>query len=238
MKLSRKLPVLLFISLCFLLTLGYVSSTAEDTEIPIEGDPRSLSINPATDQAVIGSIKPNEISVVDLDTEQVISMIKVGKKTSGVAVDSTGNFALVAQKPSHTLSIVSLSTHQVLANISVGKSPLGVAVYERDSGPHLGLTANYKDNTVSVVDLNHFTVLQTIPVGRGPRDLAIDSHLGLALVVNEKDDTISVIDLISFEVTQMIPVGNNPPGHQHQFGNPSSRHCQYQRALYFHNQLD
>ena len=46
MKLCRKLPVLLFISLCFLLTLGYVSSTAEDTEIPIEGDPHSLAINP------------------------------------------------------------------------------------------------------------------------------------------------------------------------------------------------
>ena len=210
MKLSRRLPVLLFISLCFLLTLGYVSSTAEDTEIPIEGDPRSLAINPTTDQAVIGSVKPNEISVVDLDTEQVISTIRVGKKALGVAVDSTRNLALVTQKPSHTLSIVSLGTHQILANISVGKSPFSVAVYERDSGPHLGLTANYKDNTVSVVDLNQFTVLQTIPVGRGPRDLAVDSDLGLALVVNEKDDTISVINLESFQVTRMIPVGNTP----------------------------
>jgi RHS repeat-associated protein len=210
MQLSRKLPVLFFISLCFLLTLGYVSSTAEDTEIPIEGDPHSLAINPATDQAVIGSIKPNEISVVDLDREQVIFSIGVGKKPLGVAVDSTRNLALVAQKSSNTLSIVSLGTHQVLANISVGKSPFSVAVYERDSGPHLGLAANYQDNTVSVVDLNRFTVLQTIPVGRGPRDLAVDSNLGLALVANEKDDTISVIDLLGFQVTRMIPVGNNP----------------------------
>ncbi|MBI4764608.1 MAG: carboxypeptidase regulatory-like domain-containing protein [Deltaproteobacteria bacterium] len=210
MKLSRRLPVLFFISLGLILTLGYVSSTAEDTEIPIEGDPRSLAINPATDQAVTGSVKPNEISVVDLDTEQVISTIRIGKKPLGVAVDSTGNLALVAQKPSHTLSIVSLITHQPLVNISVGKSPASVAVYERASGPHLGLTANYKDNTVSVVDLNQFIVLQTIRVGRGPRDLAVDSDLGLALVVNEKDETISVIDLTSFQVTRIIPAGNAP----------------------------
>ena len=113
-----------------------------------------------------------------------------------------------------------------------------MAVYEKDSGPHLGLTANYKDNTVSVVDLNQFTVLQTIPVGRGPRDLAVDSNLGLALVVNEKDDTISVIDLISFQVTRLIPVGNKPQVRQHQFGDPSRRHSQYPRELYFHNQPD
>ncbi len=113
-----------------------------------------------------------------------------------------------------------------------------MAVYERDSGPHLGLTANYKDNTVSVVDLNQFTVLQTIPVGRGPRDLAVDSNLGLALVVNEKDDTVSVIDLGSFQVTRLIPVGNKPQASQHQFGDPSGRHSQYQRELYFHHQPD
>jgi YVTN family beta-propeller protein len=141
MKLSRRLPALLFISFCIIITLGFVSSTAEDTDIPIEGDLRSLAINPDTDQALVGSVKPNEISVVTLDTEQVIATIGVGKKPLGVAVDSTLNLALVVQKPSHTLSIISLDTHQVLANISVGKSTCNVAVYERDSGPHLGLTA-------------------------------------------------------------------------------------------------
>ena len=47
---------------------------------------------------MIGSVKPNEISVVDLETEQVISTIGVGKKPLAVAVDSTRNLALVAHK--------------------------------------------------------------------------------------------------------------------------------------------
>ncbi len=211
MKLSRKLPILFFIALCFIFTLGYVSSVADDTNIPLNGVPGCLTINPQRDQALVVSIWPRKVDVVDLNSQTLQATIPIGNLPTGVAVDATLNLAVVANSLDSTLSVINLNTNQVQRTVRVGFGPYSVAVYDGGSaGPHLALVTHYLTRKVSVVDLGQMKVIQTIGVGNCPKDIAVDPVLKLALVANELDHNLSVIDLNTFVETRKVPVGHFP----------------------------
>ena len=211
MKLSRRLPVLLFIALCFIITLGYVNSTAEDTIIPLEGEPGCLAIYPQTNQALVVSLWPKKVNVVDLSSQTLQAAIPIGNLPTGLGIDATLNLAVFANSLDSTLSVINLNTYQVQRTLRVGFGPRSVAVY--DGGPaglHLALVTHYLTHTVSVVDLVSMQVIKTIRVGNGPKDIAVDPGLKLALVANEWDHNLSVIDLNTFVETRKVPVGHFP----------------------------
>ncbi|PIV20846.1 MAG: hypothetical protein COS40_10460, partial [Deltaproteobacteria bacterium CG03_land_8_20_14_0_80_45_14] len=210
MKSIKIILILAFITFSFVLLKGFVHSQTDPPDIPLEGDPRCIAINPFTNQAVVANTKPNEVCIVDLASQTVITTIPVGKRPLGVAIDSDLNYALASSRHDHTLSVINLNTYQVIAKIPVGKSPEGIAVNELNGVPHNALVVNNQDDSVSVVDLGTLSVIRTIDVGRRPKDVAIDSDLNLALVVNEKDKNVSVIDLNTYEVTGSVPVGRKP----------------------------
>lgn len=211
MKSLKWLVVLVLLLSGFFVIKGYVYSTTLDPDdISLEGDPRTIAINPYTQQAVVAGIRPNELTVVDLNTRQTLATINLRARPFGLAIDVGMNLALVSHKENHRLSLIDLATLQNRGDILVGKSPCNVAVYEAPEGPHLGLTANYGANSVSVIDLQANKVIKTIAVGKGPRDIAVDPELKLALVVNEDNHSVSVIDLNSFRITGWVPVGFNP----------------------------
>ena len=184
-----------------------VYSKNDIPDIPVESNPRGIAINPNTDIAVVANEKADSVSVVNLNTQLVLSTIPVGKAPRGVAIDKGLNIALASNSKDNTISIIDLNTYQVTATISVGKEPEGITI---NQATHRAYAANHKDDTVSVIDLTNNSVIRTIPVGQEPKDVAIDSELNLALVVNEKDYNISVIDLNTHQVTGTVPVGQKP----------------------------
>jgi len=184
-----------------------VYSKTDSTGIPVESNPRGIAINPITDIAVIANEKSDSVSIVNLNTQAVISTIPVGKAPRGVAIDKGLNLAVIGNSHDNTISIIDLNIYQVTATIAVGKEPEGIAV---NQATHRAYAANHKDDTVSVLDLTTLAVTKIIPVGQEPKDIAIDPELNLALVVNEKDYNISVIDLNTNQVTATVPVGQKP----------------------------
>lgn len=215
MKSFKLIPILALIFLGFFLIRGFVYSTndtndtsiTDSSTIPLESDPRCIAINPFTDQAVVVSVKPNTVSIIDLNTQEVISTIFIGKKPRGVAIDQEQNLALVSSTYDDTLSVINLDTRQMTKTIPVGESPQGVAVDEKS---HIALVTNKEDNSVSVIDLPTFRTVKTIRVGKEPCDVATDPGLNLAFVVNKEGNNVSVIDLESYKVMERIPVDKEP----------------------------
>jgi YVTN family beta-propeller protein len=148
-------------------------------------------------------VKPNEVSIIDLNTEEILHTIPIGKKPRGVAIDSGLNIALVSNSHDNTVSVINLTTAKFVKTIKVGESPRGIAVNERT---HIAVVANHEDDNVSVIDLGTYRVIKKIKVGKEPRDVAIDSELNLALVVG-KSKSLSLIDLSNYQVVGRIPLG-------------------------------
>ncbi len=184
-----------------------VYSTTDTSGIPVESNPRGIAINPNTDIAVIANEKSDSVSIVNLNTQAIISAIPVGKAPRGVAIDRGLNKAVIGNSHDNTISIIDLNTYKVTATIPVGKEPEGIAVNQLN---HTAVVVNHKDGTVSVIDLTNNSVIRTISVGQEPKDIAIDHELNLALVTNEKDYNVSVIDLNTYQVTGTISVGQKP----------------------------
>ncbi len=226
-------PLFLFaLCLIFFSFKDRVYSKTDTSGISLESNPRGIAINPITDIAVVSNEKADSVSIVDLNTQTVLSTIPVGKEPKGVAIDNGLNLALVSNSHDNTVSIIDLNAFSVIKTISVGKEPEGIAV---NPSNHTALVANHKDDTVSVIDLLNYIVIGTIPVGKEPKDVAIDPVLnsiqdqGFVLVVNEKDSPpfnsplskggdeggVAVIDLNTYQVTGEVPVGKKPRGNRH-----------------------
>jgi YVTN family beta-propeller protein len=184
-----------------------VYSKIDTSGITLESNPRGIAINPITDIAVIANEKSDSVSIVDLNTQKVLSTIPVGKAPRGVAIDREFNIALVSNSHDNSLSFIDLDNYQIISTLPVGKEPEGIAI---DSLTHKAFIVNHKDDFISVIDLTNFNSTITIPLENGSRDVAIDPALNLTLVVNEKDNNVSVIDMNIYQVSDIIQVGRKP----------------------------
>jgi RHS repeat-associated protein len=207
MNLSRRLSI--YLSFLVLISLiGLVDSTAQEPGIPLVGEPRTLAVNPFTNQALVVSVLPSRVNVLDLNTQTVLAQIPVGRVPAGAAILSRLNQAVVANSLDSTLSVIDLNTLQVQGTVRVGFGPRSVAIYDGPSP--MAIVTHYLTRSVTVVDLAQMRLVQTIRVGNGPKDVAVDPDLKLALVVNELDHDLSVIDLHSLQETRRVPVGRFP----------------------------
>ena len=62
-------------------------ATTDTSGIPVESNPRGIVINPNTDIAVIANEKSDSVSIVNLNTQAVISAISVGKEPKDIAIN-------------------------------------------------------------------------------------------------------------------------------------------------------
>ncbi|MBI5213916.1 MAG: carboxypeptidase regulatory-like domain-containing protein, partial [Nitrospirae bacterium] len=204
---SKKIFIAAILLLFFIFFKGSVYSKTDTIGIPVESNPRGIAINPATNQAVVANEMSGSVSITDLNTQAVISVVTVGKMPRGVAIDRGLSIALISNNNDNTVSILDLTARKVIATLPVGKSPEGIAV---DSINHKAAVTNHRDNTVSFIDLMAYRVTATVKVGQEPIDAAIDPALNLALIVNEKDYNVSVIDLNTYQITGTVSVGKKP----------------------------
>jgi YVTN family beta-propeller protein len=88
----------------------------------------------------------SKVSNLDIN----ISLIQVGKKPIGIAVDPNTHKAYVSNSGNNTVSVIDGATNRVIGDpIPVGDGPRGIAV---DTSTHLVYVTNPGSNTVSVTD--------------------------------------------------------------------------------------
>ncbi|RPE37315.1 YVTN family beta-propeller protein [Streptomyces sp. Ag109_O5-1] len=135
--------------------------------------------------------------------------VPVGNFPTGVAINSAGTLAYVANEGDDSVSVIDTATNAVIATINVGSSPFGVAV--TPDGAFVYVT-NVASDSVSVIDTATNAVTDTVSVGISPFGIAINAAGTLAYVANVGDNTVSVIDTSTNTVVTDIPVGANPFG--------------------------
>lgn len=142
----------------------------------------------------------NNISVIDLETNQVVETLTVG--TGPKALMVFANRLYVANSLSNNISVINLETGEpALDPIVVGNGPRALSVY----GNKL-YVANSSSNTISVIDLDtHQIIGDPIAVGKLPSALGVfDNKL---YVANTLSSNISVIDLTNNQVVGSIATG-------------------------------
>jgi YVTN family beta-propeller protein len=181
--------------------------------IPVGDNPYQISGN-INGYIYVANQGGNDVSVVDVATQEVVDTVDVGEEPYGLASTSVGGttYLYVANINSDDVSVINTSTNTVVDTVDVGVKPYYVAVVGTDV-----YVTNGASNTVSVIDANTNTVTDTIPVGSYPR--GIKAHGTDIYVANYGDPNysggnyISVIDSLTNTVSDTIisPAGSDGP---------------------------
>ncbi len=147
------------------------------------------------------------VTAVPSGPPTIAASIRVGNGPFGVAVDSAGHTAYVANTGSNSVSAIDTASRTVTATIAVGRHPVGVAV---DPSTRTVYVTNYDDSSVSVIDTAKGTVIARIGVGSHPGGVVVDPDARIAYVTNGDSASVSVIDVTTRTVTATVPTGKGP----------------------------
>ena len=159
----------------------------------------------------------------------VLATLEVGKGPAGIAIDPSGNLALVANRDEGSVALLSVQQRKVLAKLSLGddaSGPSGVAF--TPDGSHAlvtlyGMGAAPTGTKVAVLRIDGEKVEPTgrmITTGLGPYGLDVSRNGDIAAVANlgggvtGDADVVSVIDLKQepFRVVNSVAVAPSPEG--------------------------
>lgn len=142
--------------------------------------------------------------------------LPAGSQPQGVAVDTEGHYAYVANYGHDNVSKIDLGTYTVDGDpIDVGGGPRGIAAfYDSSDGECRVYVANFNAGTLTVItDGDSSISTETISAaGSGPLGLALAPDGGTLYVSLYHDDRVAVIRTSDNRVIDLIGVGDGPWG--------------------------
>lgn len=151
----------------------------------------------------------NTVSVIDLETNQVIKTIRDSSFNglTAVAINKQGSKVYVANQAVTTITVIDAMTNTVDTVIDGFHGPSGIALTSDGTRAYV---SNALSGTVSVVDLKANAIVGSpVAVGLSPNALSITPDGALVYVVNyvspnPGDGTISIIDVATNVVVSTI----------------------------------
>jgi YVTN family beta-propeller protein len=120
----------------------------------------------------------NNVSVINRQTDEVVSTVMVGKRPRGVATGLRRQHirVYVVNSKSNSISVIDPTTNTVETEIPIrfGQEPEGIAVATASSEKEFIFVTNYGSNTVSVIDGLTYQEIEKVNVKNGPVAVAVD----------------------------------------------------------------
>ncbi len=145
--------------------------------------------------------------------DSTVESIMVGDAPFGIALNSSGTRAYVANSNSSNVSVIDLSTNLVLSNIATGNRPYKIALHPEDTFGYVTIdNGPVGDGAVEVFDLSTNTLVGS-PITVDPKPVGIAVHPdGTKMYVTHylSSGSVSVINTSDNSVIREISVGNSP----------------------------
>ena len=183
------------------------------------GDLYGAAITPQGDYIVV--TRNNTDDAVILRTSSFTSpaaqvVLSVGDQPRGVAIESRGEYAYVANYGDDTVTEIYIPTHTRTDTIDIGETgvpdgPWGVAaIYDEVEGTRKVYVANYDSGSISVI--NGGSVTNYTGIGGGPAGVALTPDGAYLYVALLDDDAVVVVRTSDNTVVKPITVGDSPWG--------------------------
>ncbi|MCK4404588.1 MAG: beta-propeller fold lactonase family protein [candidate division Zixibacteria bacterium] len=172
-------------------------------------DPTVPAVTPDGTRIYVTNSASNDVSVIDVETNDVVTIIPVGQTPWGIAVSPDGSKVYVANKNDNTLFTINTVSNTVIDTIPVGSNPWGIAINPSGTKAYV---ANSGSGTVSVLDIASQTIIGTVTVGSSPHWLTFTPDGRHVYVSNTGSGSVSIIEAGIDTVIQTVIVGNDPEG--------------------------
>lgn len=151
----------------------------------------------------------NELAAIDLKTQAIKWIIKVGNMPAGVWVTPDDKHVLVGMTGEDYVEVIDLATRKTVKKIKTGK---GAHNFIAMGDGRRILVSNRVSNTVNVIDQQTLTVIETINVPGGPDCMELTGDGKELWVTSRWAKKVTIIDMETKKIIKQIPVGKSPHG--------------------------
>lgn len=177
--------------------------------IPMPKLPSHIAFDAKSTTAFITQQGSDQISAIDLKTQNVKWTIPVGKLPAGITMTPDDKFLLVGIMGSDYVEVIDWRTAKSVKQIKAGA---GTHNFRAQGDNRLTYVSNRVSNTINVIDQKTLENVGTINVPGGPDCMEITNDGKTMWVTLRWIKKVAVIDLPSRKVIKMIPVGRSPHG--------------------------
>lgn len=198
---------------------------AIDTEQTVS---HMVAVTPDLKKAFVPSISTGNLTVIDLEKEEVVKQIISGKGAEGIAVSPNGKEVWVSNRADNTLTIFDTASLELIQTLACEDFPIRLKFTPDGSK---ALVSNARTGDVVVFDAKEKKLLATVKMDV-PLPNEVDDEryfsrefegssipIGIvvpnnqkAYVANTNADLVSEIDLETYTITRHFPTGKQPDG--------------------------
>jgi YVTN family beta-propeller protein len=177
--------------------------------IPMPKLPSHIAFDAKSTMAFITQQGSDQISGVDLKTQQTKWTIPVGKLPAGIAMTPDDKYLLVGIMGSDYVEVIDWRTQKTVKRIKAGD---GTHNFRALGDNRYTYVSNRVSNTINIIDQKTLENVGTINVPGGPDCMEITDDGKTMWVTLRWIKKVAVIDLQSRKVVKLIPVGRSPHG--------------------------
>jgi YVTN family beta-propeller protein len=143
---------------------------------------------------------------IDVDTLEIVAVIRTGAVPKFLAVSPDGSRLVVSNWCGFDVSVIDTANDVELARIDVGRHPRGIAVRSDSSRAYVTVMGEAR---IDVIDLSSLDVVDSIrdAAGSTPRHVLLSADDRFLFVSNHTMNSVRKIDLASGEVVGVASTG-------------------------------
>lgn len=157
----------------------------------------------------VANSQGDDITVIDLATQKVLTTIKVGPIVHGVCAQGDGRKAFATIESEHSLKVIDTRTNTVIDTIALGGQPNECAA--TTDGHYVVVPLLAPANNAVIVDMVQKKIVKTLPL-RHPHNCFTPEGGSNTIVYCEERDAFRInrIDLTKMDYTDTVKVAGDP----------------------------
>jgi YVTN family beta-propeller protein len=157
----------------------------------------------------VANSQGDDITVIDLATQKVITTLKVGPIVHGICAQGDGRRAFATIESEHSLKVIDTKTNTVTDTIALGGQPNECAA--TTDGHYVVVPLLAPANSAAIVDMEQKKVVKTLPL-RHPHNCFTAEGGSNTIVYCEERDAFRInrIDLTKMDYTDYVKVAGDP----------------------------
>src|SRR5882757_9607409 len=157
----------------------------------------------------VANSQGDDITVIDVATQKVLTTIKVGPIVHGVCAQGDGRKAFATIESEHTLKVIDTKTNMVTDSIALPGQPNECAA--TTDGHYVVVPLLAPTNSAVIVDMAQKKIVKSLEL-RHPHNCFTPEGGSNTVVYCEERDAFRInrIDLTKMEYTNMVKVAGDP----------------------------
>jgi YVTN family beta-propeller protein len=157
----------------------------------------------------VGNSTGDDVAVIDVATQKMITKIKVGQTVHGICPSSDGRRAYVTVESTNAVQVVDTSSHTVIDTIPLPGRPNECAVTK--NGRYIVVPLLAPANSAVIIETSTKQIVKTLPLIHPHNCFAPEGGSDVAIWCEERDRwRINRIDMTRMEYSDFVNVAGDP----------------------------